>query len=1028
MFSKIRRMLGNIKVVQTEREIVISGLPADVIQNDISKIWKTSRINAHMFSKVSKDSLAFPLFFATDVYYILDTMTQDRNRRTNIRTVRKLMALLLSETWLQDTVLEPQPRVDLSKIKNLVYTPKDYQQKFLETYDQLTQQYHLSGYLLSAAAGSGKAQPLNASIKTPSGWVLMGDVQVGDMVTARDGEPSEVTDVYPQGKKSVFNVHFKDGRSTRASAEHLWKVYDRACYRNANDGWSVVTTVKLMELLSKKNSMIYVPLNLSDDGTDLDLPIEPYLLGAILGDGSISQTGVSITKGDTALFDLLTPYLPEGMVFVQRNDITRGIINSDKAGKRNPLVTNLKTLNLMGTVSQSKFIPADYLNGSKRQRLDLLQGLMDTDGYIDVQGTANYSTSSYMLATHVTYLVRSLGGIARISSKLPTYTYLGEKLTGSTAYRVNIRYTKPTELFKLPRKKERANDEGQYSKGLKLQVVGVTYAGMDECQCISIAHPERLYITDDFIVTHNTYQTLVLAECLQSDLIVIVCPKNAVDRVWRTEVQTLFKKPPTLWVYKDGKPYKGERVVVLHYEALKHVVAMAGKFKAKTPVIVLDESHNLNEAGSGRTQYFIELCRALKSRDVVWASGTPIKAMGGEAIPLLTTIDPFFTEDVMGRFKRIYGRDGNRGVDILRHRIGLMSYKVEKSQLGLDKPILKKLPVLIPNGNDYTLGSIRKDMQAFITERFAYYKSRSAEDTRFYKECMALHKTTVKGRLHDASLAIYTEDVKVIQKSNGDARVCAEEIKRSNDYEKRFVLPSLPPEYRKRFKDVKSIIKYVNLKIQGEALGRILGRKRIQCHVDMVPYIDFKGVCNSTSKKTVVFTSFVDALEATHKHLSGQGMSPVAVYGKTNNELANTVKLFEQQEDLNPLVATYQSLSTAVPLVMADTMLMINSPFRAYIHEQAISRIHRLGADTQTVVWEAYLDTGEEPNISTRSGDILEWSQKQVELIMGIKSPFEIDASDSGLTISSEAHELTEAYTLPKHIAPQVAPNYLMDW
>jgi len=156
MFSKIRRMLGNIKVVQTEREIVISGLPADVIQNDISKIWKTSRINAHMFSKVSKDSLAFPLFFATDVYYILDTMTQDRNRRTNIRTVRKLMALLLSETWLQDTVLEPQPRVDLSKIKNLMYTPKDYQQKFLETYDQLTQQYHLSGYLLSAAAGSGK--------------------------------------------------------------------------------------------------------------------------------------------------------------------------------------------------------------------------------------------------------------------------------------------------------------------------------------------------------------------------------------------------------------------------------------------------------------------------------------------------------------------------------------------------------------------------------------------------------------------------------------------------------------------------------------------------------------------------------------------------------------------------------------------------------------------------------------------------------------------------------------------------------
>lgn len=88
-------------------------------------------------------------------------------------------------------------------------------------------------------------------------------------------------------------------------------------------------------------------------------------------------------------------------------------------------------------------------------------------------------------------------------------------------------------------------------------------------------------------------------------------------------------------------------------------------------------------------------------------------------------------------------------------------------------------------------------------------------------------------------------------------------------------------------------------------------------------------------------------------------MNPVVVYGKTNNELNKTVGLFEKDIDLNPLVATYQSLSTAVPLVMADTMIMLNAPFRAYIHEQAISRIHRLGADTQTIVWEAYLNTGE---------------------------------------------------------------------
>lgn len=681
MFSKIRRILGNIKVVQTDKEIVITGLPADVIQYDISKIWKTSRINAHMFSQVSKSSLSFPLFFATDVYYMLDMMTQSRSRRTNIRTLRKLMALLLSETWLQDTQLTPSPRVNLSKIKNMIYTPKDYQQKFLETYDELTQQYQLRGYLLSASAGSGK-----------------------------------------------------------------------------------------------------------------------------------------------------------------------------------------------------------------------------------------------------------------------------------------------------------------------------------------------------------TYQSLVLAECLSSDLIVVICPKNAIDRVWRNEVTTLYKKPPTYWVYTDGKPYKGERVVIAHYEAIRHVLQMVSQFKSVSPMVVLDESHNMNESGSTRTQLFIELCDGIKARDVIWASGTPIKAMGGEAIPLLTTIDPFFTEDVKGRFKRIYGRDGNRGVDILRHRMGLISYKVEKHQLGLDKPVIKRMPVVIPNGKDYTLNAIRKDMQEFILGRFKYYKTREKEDTLFYKQCVDIRKTQAVSASDKQEHAQYERDVKAVRASGGDARQVGEAIVRTNQYEKNKILPGLPKEMRTQFKDAKSIYKYLNLKIQGEALGRILGRKRIDCHVDMVQHIDFKGVCNSTVKKTVVFTSFVDALEATQRHLTTQGMNPVAVYGKTNNELARSVELFGNQEDLNPLIATYQSLSTAVPLIMADTMLMINSPFRAYIHEQAVSRIHRLGADTQTVVWEAHLDTGDEPNISTRSGDILEWSQKQVEAILGLKSPFEIDETDTTLTISSEMYGLGVTHTLPKPNTPSVQPSYAMDW
>ena len=179
------------------------------------------------------------------------------------------------------------------------------------------------------------------------------------------------------------------------------------------------------------------------------------------------------------------------------------------------------------------------------------------------------------------------------------------------------------------------------------------------------------------------------------------------------------------------------------------------------------------------------------------------------------------------------------------------------------------------------------------------------------------------------------------------------------------------------------------LKIQGETLGRILGGKRIECHVAMVPHVDWVGIVESTQKKTIMFTSFVEALETSEAHVRKLGMTPIAVYGKTSNELASIVKRFDKEPKLNPLLATYASLATAVRLTMADTMLILNSPFRSYILEQAIARIYRIGQDSQTVVYTAVLDTGEAPNISTRSADILAWSQAMVEEITGVKSPFE---------------------------------------
>lgn len=174
MFSAIRGILGAIKVEQRDTEITISGIPANVMMNDISKIWKTSRINTHMFTVTGRSVLSFPNFFAPDVVYMIDKLLEHRSTNTNARSLNVIKNLLLTETWLKDTNREHTPRLDYSKINNLIYKPLDYQEEFLRSYDKLTQQYHLNGYLLAAAAGAGKAQPLDAKIKVPGGWSTMG--------------------------------------------------------------------------------------------------------------------------------------------------------------------------------------------------------------------------------------------------------------------------------------------------------------------------------------------------------------------------------------------------------------------------------------------------------------------------------------------------------------------------------------------------------------------------------------------------------------------------------------------------------------------------------------------------------------------------------------------------------------------------------------------------------------------------------------------------------------------------------------
>lgn len=493
----------------------------------------------------------------------------------------------------------------------------------------------------------------------------------------------------------------------------------------------------------------------------------------------------------------------------------------------------------------------------------------------------------------------------------------------------------------------------------------------------------------------KSFTALALSHLLSKPKVLIICPMNALFDVWVKHItDKVFKDKKKYSTSKDAViDYKKEFVIV-HYEHLDKLVLNASSFNEDT-MIILDESHNFNELKSNRTNKFIEFCKTIKAKDILLLSGTPIKAIPAESIPLFRAIDDLFIPEVEESFKRIYRSNNNRGTDILANRLGLVSFKVQKSELGLEPPIFKNVKIQIPNGKDYTLDTLKFNMDKFITDKLHEYKQRRPDDEKLYNDGLNIYKESlgVFNSKDKKELDLYKDYVNLLIKSQG-FRVDPSVFTFCNKFELEKVYPAILEVDKQKavdWKNIRSTIKYITLKVRGECLGQIVGGTRVRCHVDMVKYINFEEICESTVKKTVVFTSFVEVLERCMSELENRKLVGAFVYAKTNNKLQSIIASFKDDIKVNPLVATYKSLSTAVPLTMADTMILIDSPFRDYILQQAVSRIHRLDADTQTYVYVCELDTGELPNISQRSREILQWSQKQIEQIIGISSPFMLD-------------------------------------
>jgi replicative DNA helicase len=384
-----------------------------------------------------------------------------------------------------------------------------------EKLDHETSGLQPSDFIIIAGRPSmGKAQPLDARVRTAAGWTRLGDLRVGDALASVDGAPSAVCGVFPQGRRQVYRLRFSDGRSAESTADHLWRVHHR--------GWPaprVLTTARLVELLARARyrHRLWIDLPAPAPGSDAPLPIDPWLLGALLGDGTLSGRSLLISTADAEMRERMLEHAGPGFALHAAGGHDWRIVPAGGAPPPggagvppNALMAALRALGLWGLRREDTFIPEAYLTAAAPARLALLQGLMDADGWVERWGSPRFCSPSARLAHGVADLVRSLGGWCAVTERETPSRHGGAGRPGPPAFVCNIQRLEPKSLFRLSSQGARALVAPRRHRRPVLLAIEPTRVA--DTQCIAVSHPLGLYLTDDHVVTHNTAFALNIAQ------------------------------------------------------------------------------------------------------------------------------------------------------------------------------------------------------------------------------------------------------------------------------------------------------------------------------------------------------------------------------------------------------------------------------------------------------------------------------------------------------------------------------------
>ena len=532
--------------------------------------------------------------------------------------------------------------------------------------------------LLSADVGAGKGLLENEVVATPSGWIKMKDLKIGDYIIGRNGKPTKVIGVYPQGEQELAKITFKDNVEIITDMEHRWTVIPAGQYPEKYPSGKVPEyVISTKDLLSEEKKPMKIPLR-NEDGsvksvisrdietyyknskgyskwkiplitnpveyeTNYELPIDPYVLGYWLGDGDYSGLHISI-----GWYDVEDAYKTLSEAWDGTIDVT---IEEDSGNAE----FRLKKKGEFGTdilkkagVFKNKHIPEAYMTASVEDRISLLHGLIDSDGSISKVGQVDFGNTNKRIIDGVVELVQSLGGISWHGKETyKTYPYHGKlKRTKKASYGVVVNLPPGIQPCRLPRKLSRYNSFESIKKGsqkLTRSIKKVEKLNYKERTiCIKVDAEDENFVTKGYVVTHNT--TIAQLSCMQAldngHQAVLAAPTE----ILATQLYNSFEKVvssmpenmrPTI-AFMGGKMKAKEKKELFKYIKSGDIDFVIGthsvlsdKIEFKSlGLIVIDEQQKF---GAAQREVLLEARKDGRKPDLIAQTATPIPRSTAQA-------------------------------------------------------------------------------------------------------------------------------------------------------------------------------------------------------------------------------------------------------------------------------------------------------------------------------------------------------------------------------------------------------------